>query len=101
MNSRNSETARISSGVMNENIITKFVAAALRPRQRSRPSANATPSGTASSVVSDASFSVCTIACRIAGSCSNESSGSLSHHRRENPVKLEIDRVLLNEKRIA
>src|SRR3989304_2721216 len=36
MNSRNSETARISSGVMNENIITKFVVVAVRPRERVR-----------------------------------------------------------------
>src|SRR6185436_16996905 len=101
MNRRNSETARISSGVMTENIITKFVEVGVRPRQRSSASANPTPSGTATTVVSSASLRVWTIACRIAGSCTSETSGSNSHQRSEKPVKKEIDRVELNENTTA
>ena len=98
LNSRNSATARISSGVTNENIIRKLDDRDETPRQRCRPIANKTPSGTAITAVSSDSFSVWITACCSAGSCSTDASGSVMYQRRENPCHCVIDRPPLNEK---
>ena len=48
---RNIATPKISSGTTKDRIITKLNVDEVAPRQRLMPSANATPSGTAMSVV--------------------------------------------------
>ena len=51
LKTKNNATPKISSGMTNEKTMTKFDAVAGRVRHRSTPIANATPSGTAISVV--------------------------------------------------
>src|SRR5712691_4383428 len=101
MNIRNSDTARISSGVTNEKSMRKFDAADVRVRHRWRASANATASGTDIKTVREASFKLCTTAWRSAGSCSTELFGSETYHFVEKPCHCEIDRPLLNENKTA
>jgi len=48
---KNIATPKISSGTTKDRIITKLNVSEVRPRQRLMPSANATPSGTAITVV--------------------------------------------------
>jgi hypothetical protein len=100
-NRRNSETARISSGVTNDSIMRKFDVPDPRPRQRCSDSAKATPSGTESIAVRLANFRLWTIACRRFGSCSTELFGSVTYQRSENPPHWVSERALLNEKSTA
>src|SRR5579862_5903113 len=65
------------------------------------PSANATPSGTAMTVVSTDSRTVWTTAECSAGSCSTELTGSLKYQRQEKPCQLACDLPLLNENSTA
>ena len=51
VNTKNIATPKISSGMTKDRIIRKLNVAGIGPRQRLMPSANATPSGTAISVV--------------------------------------------------
>src|SRR5579863_3565037 len=65
------------------------------------PSANATPSGTAITVVSTESRTVWMTAACSWGSCSTELTGSLKYQRQENPCQADWDRPLLNENSTA
>ena len=73
----------------------------MKPRQRLMPSANATPSGTAISVVSTDSRTVWMTAACSCGLCSTELTGSLKYHRQEKPCQALCDLPLLNEKSTA
>ncbi len=76
MTTNSSATAIRVSGSTNESSTAKFAPDGSRPRQRSMPSANATPSGTVIAVASTPSSSVWVSAvCRLA-SCQTERSGS-------------------------
>jgi hypothetical protein len=67
VNTKNMATPKISSGMTKDRIITKLNVKGNGPRQRLMPSANATPSGTAISVVSTDSRTVwMTAACSCA-----------------------------------
>ncbi len=101
MNRRNSDTAKISSGVTNANSIRKLALPDPRPRQWWSDKAKATPSGTVISAVSDASFRLCTIACWRLGSFNTDPSGSQVYQRSEKPVHWVIERELLNENSTA
>ena len=65
------------------------------------PSANATPSGTAISVVSTDSRTVWMTAACSCGLCSTELTGSLKYHRQEKPCHALCDFPLLNENSTA
>src|SRR5215469_198722 len=65
------------------------------------PSANATPSGTAISVVSTDSRTVWTTAACSCGLRSTELTGSLKYQRQENPCQADCDLPLLNENSTA
>ena len=71
------------------------------PRQRARPSASATPSGTAMSTSAPASLKLCASAWRKLGSFMTESDGSQVYHRSENPDQIVRERVSLNENWMA
>ena len=59
---KNIATPKISSGTTNDKIMMKLKLDGRTPRQRLMPSANATPIGTAMSVVRAESFSVSNMA---------------------------------------
>src|SRR6202453_5271003 len=65
------------------------------------PSANATPIGTAITVVSTDSRTVWMTAACSCGSCSTELTGSLKYHRQEKPCQVLCDFPLLNENSTA
>src|ERR1700744_6192422 len=65
------------------------------------PSANATPSGTAISVVNADSRAVWITAACNCGLCSTELTGSLKYQRQEKPCHADCERPLLNEKSTA
>src|SRR5580658_6312159 len=65
------------------------------------PSANATPSGTAISVVNTDSRAVWTTAACNCGLCSTELTGSLKYQRQEKPCHADCERPLLNENSTA
>src|SRR5580700_9730401 len=65
------------------------------------PSANATPSGTAISVVSTDSRTVWMTAACSCGLCRTELTGSLKYHRQEKPCQALCDLPLLNENSTA
>ncbi len=71
------------------------------PRQRLMPSANATPSGTAMTVVSTERRTVWMTAACSCGSCRTELTGSLKYQRQEKPCQVDCDRPLLNENSTA
>ena len=75
--------------------------AGIGPRQRLMPSANATPSGTAMTVVSTESRTVWMTAACSCGLCSTELTGSLKYQRQEKPCQADCDRPLLNENSTA
>ena len=85
----------------NEKIITKLNVDAVGPRQRSTPIANATPSGTAMSVVSADSRRVWITALCSVGSCSTECRGSVRYQRSEKPCQVLCDLPSLKENRTA
>src|SRR5438270_13235374 len=91
----------ISSGITNDSSIWKLKVVAMRPRQRSMPIANATPSGTAMIVVSAARRRVWKRAVWRLGSCHTESTGSLKYQRHEKPCQELRDRPALKENRTA
>jgi hypothetical protein len=101
VNTKNIATPKISSGMTKDRIITKLNVDAVAPRQRLMPSANATPSGTAMTVVSTDSRTVWMTAACSCGSCSTELTGSLKYHRQEKPCQLACDLPLLNENSTA
>ncbi len=71
-----SDTAMRISGSTKETSTARFAPAGTRPRQRSRPSAMATPIGTVTTVATTPSHSVWVSAvCRLA-SCHTDLSGS-------------------------
>jgi hypothetical protein len=71
------------------------------PRQRCRPIASITPSGTQTSVVSTPSRSVWIRAvCRVS-SCQTERSGSPTYQRSEKPCQLVRERPSLKENAAA
>ena len=73
---KSSETAIRISGSTNDTITARLAPDGIRPRQRSSPSAIATPSGTVIAVASTPSHRVWASAvCRLA-SCQTERSGS-------------------------
>ena len=65
------------------------------------PIANATPSGTAISVVSTDSRTVWITAACSCGLCSTELTGSLKYQRQEKPCQVDCERPLLNENSTA
>ena len=99
--SRNRDTARISSGTTNENIIRKFCVEVAGPRRPCSARAKATPSGNVTTTVRDASFRLWITACWSAGSCRTDPVGSEMYQRSENPSHCVIDRPLLNENSTA
>ena len=80
------------SGVAKGINIKRLDARAVRPRQRARPRASATPSGVAMSMVKKASQRLLTSASRSDGSCQSERSGSSNHQRNEKPCQVLRDR---------
>ncbi len=101
VNTKNSATAKISSGMTNEKIMTVLETREVRECQRSIPMANATPRGTAIRVVKKLSRTVWTTEARRAGSCSTEFTGSVTYQRREKPCQVLCDFPALNENRTA
>ena len=85
---RNSRaTASSVSGMTNDSSISTFAPSGSRPRQRSMPIANSTPSGMVMTVVMTPSLSVWTTAvCRLA-SCHTERIGSPQYQRIEKPCQ--------------
>src|ERR1700761_2265111 len=65
------------------------------------PRANATPMGTAITVVSTDRRTVWMTAACSCGSCSTELTGSLKYHRQEKPCQTDCERPLLNENSTA
>src|SRR5580693_1881360 len=98
---KNIDTPKISSGMTKEKIITKLNEEDVIPRQRLIPSANATPSGTAISVVYTDSRRVCSTESSSTLLCSTEFTGSVKYHRQEKPCQVACDLPLLNENRTA
>ena len=96
-----SDTPRMISGTTKDSSIVKLAARAGRPCQRSIPIANSVPSGTAINTVPIESRNVCSIAVRIAASCSSESVGSPVHQCSEKPCQALLDLPPLNEKTTA
>ena len=101
MTRNSSATAKMISGITNDSSIWKLKAPAMRPRQRSSPIANATPSGTATRVVSTASRRLCSSARCRSGSCHTDSTGSCQYQRSEKPCQLDRERPALNENQTA
>src|SRR5580704_10176014 len=101
VNTKNMATPKISSGMTKDRIITKLNVAGTGPFQRLMPSANATPSGTAMTVVSTDSRTVWMTAACSAGLCSTELTGSLKYQRQEKPCQVACDLPLLNENSTA
>ena len=101
VNTKNMATPKISSGTTKDRIITKLKLAGVTPRQRLMPSANATPSGTAITVVSTDSRTVWMTAACSCGSCSTELTGSVKYQRKEKPCQVACDLPLLNENSTA
>src|SRR5206468_2290352 len=89
------------SGVTKENSITKFDVPEPRLRHRLIPTANSTPIGTATSIVSVASLRLCRSAVRMVGSCATDSSGSPQYHRNEKPCQVLLLRPELKENSTA
>src|SRR5271154_2144152 len=101
VNTKNTATPKISSGMTKDRIIRKLNVDGMGPRQRLMPIANAPPSGTAMTVVSTDSRTVWMTAACSCGSCSTELTGSLKYHRQEKPCQLLCDLPLLNENSTA
>src|SRR5579875_1994059 len=101
VNTKNMATPKISSGMTKDRIITKLNADGVTPRHRLMPSANATPSGTAMTVVRTDSLIVCSTAACSWGLCSTELTGSPQYHRMEKPCQALCDFPLLNENSTA
>ena len=85
MKTKNIATPKISSGTTNDKIMMKLKLDGRKPRHRLMPSANATPMGTAISVVYAESFSVSKIALCSAGLCQIELTLSPQYHRQVRP----------------
>ena len=98
---KNMATPKISSGITKDRIIRKLKLDDVIPRHRLMPSANATPSGTAITVVSTDSRRVWMTAACSCGLCSTELTGSLKYHRQEKPCQALCDLPLLNENSTA
>ena len=96
-----SATASSTSGTTKLISISTFAPAGRRPRQRSMPIANITPSGTVIRVVITPSLSVCNSAVCSAASCHTDLAGSPQYHRNEKPCQLVRDLPSLNENTTA
>src|SRR5262249_51050557 len=81
--------------------MVKFHPLGSLPCQRSRPSANATPSGTAIAVVRTPSSRVWPRAPCSVGSCHTDRFGSPQYQRNEKPCQVVRDLPALKENRIA
>src|SRR6202046_2829267 len=101
VNTKNIATPKISSGMTKDRIIRKLNVEGMGPRQRLMPSANATPSGTAITVVSTDSRTVWIIAACSCGLCRTELTGSVKYQRQEKPCQTLCDLPLLNENSTA
>ena len=101
VNTKNIATPKISSGMTKDRIIRKLNVEGMGPRQRLMPSANATPSGTAITVVSTDSRTVWMTAACSCGLCRTELTGSLKYQRQEKPCQTLCDLPLLNENSTA
>src|SRR5579863_7159637 len=101
VNTKNLATPKISSGTTKDRIITKLNVDGTGPRHRLMPSANATPSGTAMSVVKTDSRTVWITAACSWGLCSTEFTGSVKYQRQEKPCQALCDLPLLNENSTA
>jgi len=89
------------SGVTRGMSETKREVDATRPRQRVRPMASATPSGTEMATAIAASLKLWKRASLSAGSCQTELSRSSQYQRKDQPCDVDRDRPSLNEKRMA
>src|SRR3984957_13317228 len=96
-----SATAKISSGTTNDKIIRKLKLAEIFPRHLLIPSANATPTGTAMTVVNADSFRVWKIALCSCGLYQIELTLSPQYQRIDRPWNEDCDLPLLNENSTA
>ena len=92
-----SATASSTSGMTNDTSISMLAPDGSRPRQRSMPIANITPSGTVISVAMTPSFSVCNSAWCSVASCHTDRVGSPQYQRNEKPCHVVRDLPSLNE----
>ena len=99
-NSRSSATPITISGVTSGRSIIVFTVPEPRPRQRCRPRASVTPSGTEITTVIAASSSVCWSALCRAGSWKTLPVDPVNQ-RNENPCHVVRERPALNANRIA
>src|SRR6201986_1835653 len=101
VNTKNMATPKISSGMTNDSSMTKLNVLGSGPRQRLMPIANATPSGTAITVVRTDSRTVWITAACSCGLCSTELVWSVTYQRQEKPCQALWDLPLLKENSTA
>ncbi len=89
------------SGVTRGKSMSMLAGCAPRPRHRASPTASATPSGVAMTIVNAASLRLWNRARRRLGSCQTERSGSPRYQRSEKPDHALRERPALKENSTA